>query len=115
MTNYAHGHDAEKMAAEYLRGLKYEILELNWKRPRAEIDIVARKKHGPLTLFEVKYRESAGQGQGLDYITPAKLRQMVFAAELWVAENRYTGEYCLGVIELTGDTYAVTNFLEVIV
>jgi putative endonuclease len=114
MTNYTRGHQAEKLAAEYLRGHKYKIIELNWKRPRAEIDIVARKKHGPVTFFEVKYRESTAQGQGLDYITPRKLQQMAFAAELWVAENRYSGEYALGAIELSGETYNVTNFLEVI-
>ena len=111
MTNYTHGHEAEKHAADYLKKLGYKIVELNWRRPRAEIDIVAKKKHGPVTFVEVKYRESTRQGNGLDYITTRKLEQMQFAAELWVAENRYDGEYGLAALEITGQDYAVTNFL----
>jgi putative endonuclease len=111
MTNYAHGHEAEKRAAEYLKKQGYKILELNWRRPRAEIDITASQKRGPVVLVEVKYRENAAQGGGLDYITPRKLTQMQFAAELWVAESGYDGEYVLAAIELSGSAYAVTHFL----
>jgi len=112
MTNYTHGHDAEKIAAEWLRGQGYKILALNWRDARAEIDVVARKKHGPLRFVEVKYRESAAQGSGLDYITPAKLRQMAFAAELYVAKERYTGEYTLAALEIGGVDYIVTAFVD---
>jgi putative endonuclease len=112
MTNYAHGHDAEKVAADYLKKQGYKILELNWRRPRAEIDIVAQKKHEPVTFVEVKYRENTNQGGGLDYITPKKLDQMQFAAELWVSENWHTGEYVLAAIEMTGTDYEITNFIE---
>ncbi len=112
MTNYATGHEAEKVAAEYLKRQKYKVIELNWRRKRAEIDIVARKKHGPVVFFEVKHRKTTSQGRGLEYITPAKLRQMGFAAQLWVAENRYRGEIALGALELSGEDYEVTAFLE---
>lgn len=112
MTNYAHGHEAEKVAAEYLKQQGYKVLELNWRRPRAEIDIVVKKRHGPVLFVEVKYRENDCQGGGLDYITPKKLEQMQFAAELWVAEHRYDGEYCLAALEVSGQDYEVTNFLE---
>ena len=114
MTNYATGHEAEKVAAAYLKKQKYKVLELNWRRPRAEIDIVARKKHGPVVFFEVKHRKNTTQGRGLEYITPAKLQQMSFAAQLWLSENRYSGEVALGAIELTGEDYQVTAFLEAI-
>lgn len=111
MTNYAHGHQAEKIAAQYLKKRGYKILELNWRQPRAEIDIVAQCKHEPVTFVEVKYRETLQQGGGLDYITPRKLEQMQFAAELWVTEHQHDGEYVLAAIELTGADYAVTNFI----
>lgn len=111
MTNYAHGHDAEKHAAGYLKKNGYKVFELNWRRPRAEIDIVARKKRGPITFVEVKYRESPSQGGGLDYITPGKLEQMQFAAEMWVAENKYDGEYMLAAMELSGTDFVVDNFI----
>ncbi len=117
MTNYAHGHDAEKVAARYLEARGYTVLALNWRHTRAEIDIVAQKRprfraKGPVVFFEVKYRKTNQQGTGFDYITSKKLDQMRFAAELWVAEHRYEGDYALGAVEVTGDAYKVTSLLE---
>ena len=117
MTNYSAGHDAEKVAARYLEEHGYTIVALNWRHARAEIDIVAEKrellglrKH--IVFFEVKYRKSAAQGHGFDYITPKKLQQMQFAAQLYVAEHDYSGEYCLGAIELEGEEQQVSNLLD---
>ena len=116
MTNYAHGHEAEKVAAKYLESKGYKIIALNWRDKRAEIDIIAQKKSllrsRPLIFFEVKYRENNLQGHGFDYITPKKLAQMKFAAELYVAMQRYTGEYTLGAIEMQGEDYHVAIVLE---
>jgi Holliday junction resolvase-like predicted endonuclease len=115
-TNHAQGHAAEKHAARYLQHQGYKIAALNWRHPRAEIDIVAWRAapDGSLAhvlLVEVKYRQTTGQGSGLDYITPAKLRQMRFAAELWAATNSYRGEYSLAAIEVAGPQYEITDFL----
>lgn len=112
MTNYSHGHDAEKVAAEYLANRGYEVIALNWRRPRAEIDIIAQKAGEPVRCIEVKYRQTDHQGQGLDYITPSKLRQMEFAARLWASESRYNGEYTLAAMELSGPDYKITEFIE---
>jgi Holliday junction resolvase-like predicted endonuclease len=111
MTNYTHGHHAEKIAALYLRGQGYKIYALNWRTPRAEIDLVVQRAGEPLTFVEVKYRQSGRQGTGLGYITPAKLRQMQFAAQLWVAQHQYSGEYTLGALEVSGAGYQVTAFI----
>ena len=113
MTNYQHGHDAEKVAADYLKKLGYKIIELNWKTPRCEIDIVASKKK-TLYFIEVKYRQTESQGSGLEYITPAKLRQMAYGAETYISMNKWPYEYCLAAIGLTGDDYVVTDFIETI-
>lgn len=117
MTNYSAGHDAEKVAARYLEKHGYKIIELNWRHTRAEIDIIAEKrellglkKH--LVFFEVKYRRTAEQGHGLDYITPKKLQQMQFAAELYISQHSYGGEYCLGAIELSGEPYVIDVVIE---
>ncbi len=117
MTNYETGHAAEKVAAEYLKQQGYTIMELNWRHVRAEIDIVAQKRPrfrrpGPLVFFEVKHRKTDRQGRGLDYITPKKLEQMRFAADLYVSAHDHNGEYTLGAIELEGVAYSVTAFEE---
>jgi putative endonuclease len=117
MTNYSSGHHAEKLAADYLIQNGYEIIALNWKVKRAEIDIVARKKRRfgtkhPLVFVEVKHRKTTSQGTGFDYITPKKISQMQFAAELYVTATNYKGEYSLGAIELNGEDYVVSAYID---
>lgn len=111
MSNYATGHEAERVAASYLENLGYKILDINWKTPRCEIDIVAMKDT-VVHCIEVKYRKNDTQGSGFDYITPKKQLQMAFAAEVWVMEHHWSGQYVLGAIELEGADYHVRQFLE---
>lgn len=108
-TNYSRGHDAEKIAAEYLIQHGYEVVDLNWRTRVCEIDIIAQKA-GVMYFVEVKSRSSTQQGAGLDYITPKKLAQMEFAARMWVSENKYEGDYELSAIEI-GPDFKVTEFL----
>lgn len=110
-TNYSRGHEAEFHAAEHLKKLGYKIIELNWSTRLCEIDIVAQKKN-TIYFVEVKYRSHTGQGTGLEYITPQKLKQMKFAAECWVQEKKWRKDYELAAIELQGENFTVTTFLE---
>lgn len=108
-TNYSKGHEAEKVAAEYLSKHGYEVIELNWRTRLCEVDIIANKSN-TIYFVEVKSRSSAAYGSGLDYITPKKLEQMRFAARMWVSENKYQGDYELSAIEI-GPNFKVTEFL----
>lgn len=101
MTNHASGHAAEKSAADYLVKLGFKIIDMNWKTRYCEIDIIA-EKDSAIYLVEVKSRQNSSQGYGLDYITPAKIRQMRFAAEMWVSNNDWQGEYQLAAIGIDG-------------
>lgn len=102
MNNYQAGHTAENRAADYLRKTGYKIHELNWKTRYCEIDIVAEKEKA-VYFVEVKYRHNNNQGIGLDYITTKKLSQMRFAAEMWVNNNNWQGEYQLAAIGIDND------------
>jgi Holliday junction resolvase-like predicted endonuclease len=102
MTNYSAGHTAEKTAADYLKNIGYSVKELNWKTRYCEIDIVAEKDK-TVWFVEVKSRKSSNQGYGYEYITPKKLQQMHFAAEMWVQSNKLTGDYSLAVISIDND------------
>lgn len=110
MSNYSVGHYAEQVASKYLKTQGYQIIETNWKTPRCEIDIVAKQK-GVIYFFEVKYRRTYSQGSGLDYITPKKLTQMAFGAEMWVQTNNWQGVYQLGAIEVSGDDFRIDNIV----
>ena len=108
MTNHQSGHDAEKQAAAYLEKQGCRIQELNWKTKYCEIDIVA--KRGEVVWFvEVKSRKSSGQGAGYEYVTSKKLRQMHFAAEMWVQSNNWNGDYRLAVVSVDGETITLID------
>lgn len=101
-TNYQTGHDAEKQAARYLESRGFKIRELNWKTRYCEIDIVA-EKGGTIYFVEVKYRRNAAHGIGLEYITPKKLNQMRFAAEMWVQNHDWSDDYQLAAISIDAE------------
>lgn len=105
------GQKAEIAAAGYLEMRGYEILERNFRRPRCEIDIIARKD-SVIYFVEVKYRVNDDQGGGLEAITATKLRQMQFAAELWIQEEKWAGQYQLAAIELTGKDFTVMAYID---
>jgi ribonuclease HII len=104
------GKRAEDEAANYLKRHGYTIVERNWKTRWCEIDIVATKDK-VVHFVEVKYRGKADQGGGIAAITQSKLRQMRFAAELWLTRAPDV-DAVMSVIELHGETPEVSAFLE---
>ena len=105
------GQKAERAVATYLKQQGYDVLEHNWRTRWCEIDVVAQKNN-VVYFVEVKYRRTTRQGDGLEYITPKKLDQMMFAAELWVGNHHWDGEYTLAAASVSGDNFVVTNFIE---
>lgn len=80
----------------------YEIIDRNWRTRRVEIDIVAQKQ-GRLHFVEVRYRRSAGYGDGLASITPVKLRQLRLAASTWLQQHSgYWRGYQIDAAAVTG-------------
>jgi uncharacterized protein (TIGR00252 family) len=112
MTTFDTGRSAEQAVADYLAGQGYEVLEHNWRTRYCEIDIVARKEQ-TIYFVEVKYRRLSLQGEGFDYITRKKLKQMSFAAEMWVSNHDWDGGYCLAAASVAGDNYLVQDFIEI--
>ena len=105
------GRKAERAASAYLEMRGFEILERNFRRPQCEIDIIATKDK-VVQFVEVKYRRNDDQGSGFDAITSAKLRQMARGAHIWVEETKWSGEYLLSAIEVSGPTFAIMGFIE---
>ena len=105
------GHKAERAAANYLEMRGFKILEMNWRRPRCEIDVIA-SKNNVVYFVEVKYRKTDYQGSGLDYVTNSKLQRMKRGAYYWVDETKYTGEFQLAAIEVAGRDFVVEHFIE---
>lgn len=111
MTTFTTGRRAEAEAAKFLERRGFRVLEQNYRTRWCEIDIVA-EKGGAHYFVEVKYRRSDAQGGGLEYITAKKLRQMGFAAELWQAAHKTSGDYRLAGVEIGGPDFVVTDFID---
>ena len=102
MSTTSIGRSAEATAAEYLQRQGYKLRGLNWRTRWCEIDIIA-EKNGTIYFVEVKYRRSVSQGGGLAYITPVKLKRMVFAAQLWLSRQGLDEQWELSAIEISGE------------
>lgn len=77
------GKKGEDIAAEYLKDKGYKILERNYRKQYAEIDIIATSPDKILVFVEVKTRTSEKFGTPLEAITPWKLRPVMKLAEYY--------------------------------
>lgn len=90
MSSTDQGRKAEKIVADYLVDVEeHTLLSLNWRTRYCEIDLITIRD-GTIYFTEVKFRNSPNQGSGLEYITPKKLQQMKFAAEIWLNDSENT-------------------------
>lgn len=105
------GKNAEKVVAEHLIKSGYKIIAQNWRTRWCEIDIIA-KKNKTVFFVEVKHRKNDHFGDGLDAITGKKLKQMSFAAEMWVAEHNYKSSYSLMAVSTTGSPPKVSAIVD---
>lgn len=61
----------ERLAAEFLEGCGYEILERNFRSRAGEIDLIAREG-STLAFVEVKYRAGDGAGDPAEAVDAGK-------------------------------------------
>ncbi len=78
------GQKAEELAAAYLEGRGWRILDRNWRFHHKEIDLVA-ERDGLVAFVEVKARGAARLADPLEAIGPAKRRDLATAALGWIA------------------------------
>ncbi len=86
LTSRQVGDDSETAAANYLICQGHTVLERNWRTKWCEIDIISLHSDA-LYFTEVKHRKNDKAGDGFAAITPRKLQQMKFAAELYATKN----------------------------
>jgi len=80
------GKKGEELAVEYLRLKEYEILELNYRYQKAEIDIIA-KRGNTLIAAEVKTRSTPEFGDPQDFVKPKQIQQLVKAMNFYVEDQ----------------------------
>lgn len=77
------GTRGEDLAAAYLAGRGYRILDRNWRIREGELDIVARDEDC-IVAVEVKTRSGSGYGNPLEAITAAKAARLRRLLGEWV-------------------------------
>lgn len=93
------GNRGEKLAAEYLQHKGYDILTLNWRYKRAEVDIIARD--GEVVVFvEVKTRSYNLFGPPDLAVNYKKESLLTSAAHVWIEEHQHEGEIRFDVISI---------------
>ena len=81
------GKLGEEIAANYLIGKGYEILERNWRNIHKEIDIIA-KDGNFLVIVEVKTRQTDEYGNPDIAVTKKKQRMLISAANAYLFQNK---------------------------
>ena len=93
------GKIGEQLAIDYLSRNGYTILERNFIYDKAELDIIAQKEKRVIVV-EVKTRNSAFFGDPQDFVTKAKIKLMVKAANEYVLTNNIDLEVRFDIISI---------------
>jgi len=84
------GVRGETIAAAYLKGQKFTIIERNFRCKAGEVDIIARDGNS-FVFVEVKTRSNLSFGPPQLALTPFKQRQISKAALTWLAMKKLFG------------------------
>ncbi len=85
------GKKGEEIAARYLAGKGYKILERNWRFGRDEIDIIAKDKE-TIVIIEVKTRSTDYFGRPEEAVTQRKQEFLIRAAEEYIIQKETDNE-----------------------
>jgi putative endonuclease len=98
-TSYDLGKKGESLAAEYLAAKGFRILARNFRAGKAEIDILALDKK-ILVIAEVKTRTTHYFGEPQEWVTTAKQKLLVKAANTYVKYKAFNGEVRFDVVSV---------------
>jgi len=80
------GRYGERVAAAYLEGRGWQVLDRNWRGPDGELDIVALRA-GELIVVEVKTRRGLGFGHPAEAVTARKRARLRRLTAQWLAAH----------------------------
>lgn len=79
------GDKGERKTAAYYRKQGYTICAQNYRTRQGEIDIIAQKEK-QLVFIEVKTRSKNTIAAPCEFVTPAKQRKLILAAQAYLQE-----------------------------
>ena len=87
MNRRGFGTDGKLTARDWLTTRGIRVLEMNYRRPTGEIDIIA-KQGGTLLFVEVKRRTSLRYGRPAEAVDRQKQAHILRTAQLYLQEKR---------------------------
>ena len=93
------GKKGEEIAADFLKGKGYKILETNWRAGRNEIDLIAMDGRF-LVVVEVKTRQSASFGEPEIAVTREKQRALIRSANAYIRRKNLDNEIRFDIISI---------------
>ena len=103
------GSRYEKLAADYLSSLGYDILVMNFHSRLGEIDIIGMEG-GILCFIEVKYRKDLSGGFPGEAVTFTKQMKIIRTSDYFMMINKLTGvNRRYDVVEILGDRIRLTR------
>jgi putative endonuclease len=96
------GLEAERLAADWLVARGWRVLEQRYRLGRHDLDLVVRR--GVVVAFvEVKWRQGAGYGSGVEAVGPRKRRVIEQVAWAWILRRgEAADQYRFDVLSLSG-------------
>lgn len=104
MNNQELGAYGESLAVNHLKKEQYEILDMNYRFGRNEVDIIAMY-NGYIRFIEVKTRVTAEIGEPWRAVTPAKQKQIIKVANQYVISNAIDLEVKFDVVSIVTNSY----------
>jgi len=93
------GLEGEQLAADYLNKKGYEILEMNYRYKRSEIDIIA-VKDDLLVFVEVKARTNTKYGLPENFVDDQKAVNIIQGADHYIKETNWKGNIRFDIISI---------------
>lgn len=115
--NHITGKMGENIASNYLKSLKYKIIQKNFSCKFGEIDIIAENKD-ELIIVEVKTRTSNMYGNPADAITTYKRNNILKVAQYYLIKNNLEATFVrIDTIEILIDSnnnYKINHLKQII-
>ena len=99
MADNSSGAAGERYAADYLKGAGYRIAAKNFSCRLGEVDIICENDRY-IVFAEVKTRRDTGHGEAREFVTSAKQRRVIKAAQYYLVSHPSERQPRFDVIEV---------------
>ena len=93
------GIEGEEIALRHLKKNGYLIRDTNWRSGKKEIDIIA-EKNNTLVIIEVKARRGNYFGEPEEFVSKAKQKNLIEAANAYINKNNIDLETRFDIISI---------------